>query len=73
MKGACRRSEGSERSERRCVGVGAGEWGGGGRRAKWERVRRDSVNFGLSRSSAGDVIGHNACKLGLRFEFGLGF
>lgn len=30
MKGACRRSEGSERSERRSVGVGAGEGEGAG-------------------------------------------
>lgn len=43
--------------------------GGGGR---WERVRRDSVNFVLSRSSTRDAIGHNACKLGFTFWVRLG-
>lgn len=61
MKGARERS----------VGVVAGE-GGGGRRARWERVLRDSVNFVLSRSSTRDAIGHNACKLGFTFWVRLG-
>lgn len=65
MKGACRPSVGSEREERGC---GCG----GGRGSEVGRVRRDSVNFVLSRSSTRDAIGHNACKLGFTFWVRLG-